>query len=278
MSNQSEKNLEYIREKILNDIESHVLSYHVSLGSYFGSTDLPLPIGSGTFVKFSVSSHIFYGILTAAHVIKDLKFGIAGQPSAIGLSKLINGNTVASIVPFPYIYARASIEGFQSKSKKAYRPDIAFIFLEIDKHLPNPELIANSIFYDLDAHIDLIVDDPQIISAFYRGAAPIRPDGLLDTAVCIGGGECLKFDGETQIQYWKIPNNLNESIAGASGAGFFRFDCNNRILIPSLEGVIVSEDDLTYSSIEAISSSYLYNTFLPELKNFCLNNLKYFLN
>ncbi|HAB98926.1 MAG TPA: hypothetical protein DCE71_03790, partial [Parachlamydiales bacterium] len=53
-------------EKLLNKIEEHVLKFHVSLGSYLGSSELPPPIGSGTFVKFSTLAHVVYGILTAA--------------------------------------------------------------------------------------------------------------------------------------------------------------------------------------------------------------------
>ena len=63
------------------------------------------------------------------------------------------------------------------------------------------------LFWDLDANVNLVIHDTQIASVFYRGAAPKRPDGLLDTAVCIGGGEILIFDdralfntGKSQIR------------------------------------------------------------------------------
>lgn len=83
---------------------------------------------------------------------------------------------------------------FHSESDDAYRSDIAFIALGVDGRLPSHELITGSLFYDLDANKELVMHDPQIASAFYRGAAPKRSDGLLDTAVCIGGGERLRFD------------------------------------------------------------------------------------
>jgi hypothetical protein len=272
----TDRELRYQKEELLNYIEKHVLSYHVSLGSYLGYSELPTPTGSGTFVKFSISSHSIYGILSAAHVVKDLKFGLKGGPSYIGLSKLQKGDTVACIAPFPYIYGIASIQGFQSNSRDAYKPDIAFIALGIDEHLPKHDLITLSSFYDLDGHIDLITHDSQIASAFYRGAAPKRPDGLLDTAVHIGGGELIKYDDEAMLHYWQVPNELHKSISGGSGAGFWRFDCNQQIIVPSLEGVVISEESISYSYFEALSPSYLYDEFLPKLKHVCSENLSWF--
>jgi hypothetical protein len=268
MKNQTEKELEESREKLLNKIEEHLLKYHVSLGSYLGSSELPPPIGSGTFVKFSTLSRVIYGILTAAHVVKDLKFGLLGQPAFVGLSKLLNGETIACSVSFQRIYACAEVKGFNSNSKDGYRPDIAFIALGMDGHLPNHELITNSLFYDLDINKELVIYDPQIASAFYRGAAPFRPDGLLDTAVCIGGGEILRYDDNAHLHYWEIPNDTSKSISGGSGAGFWRFECAKQQITPSLEGVVISEESSNYSYFEAMSSSYLYETFLPELKNY----------
>jgi len=272
----TEKELEELREKLLNKIEEHVLKYYVSLGSYLGSSELPPPIGSGTFVKFSILAHVVYGILTAAHVVKDLKFGLLGQPAFVGLSKLQNGKTIACSASFPYIYGCVEIEGFHSNSDNAYKPDIAFIALGIDGLLPNHELITESLFYDLDSNKELVMYDPQIASAFYRGAAPKRPDGLLDTAVCIGGGERLRSDDKAHLQYWEIPNNTNKSIAGGSGAGFWRFYCEKQQITPSLEGVVISEERSNYSYFEALSTPYLYEDFLPKLKQFCEKNLSYF--
>lgn len=272
----TEKELAELREKLLNKIEEHVLRFHVSLGSYLGSSELPPPIGSGTFVKFSILAHVVYGILTAAHVIKDLKFGLPGQPAFVGLSKLQNGDTVACSASFPYIYACVEIEGFQSDSDNPYKPDIAFIALGIDGCLPNHELITESFFYDLNSNKELILNDPQIASAFYRGAALPRPDGLLDTAVCIGGGETLRFDDKAHLQYWEIPNDTNKSIAGGSGAGFWRFYCEKEQITPSLEGVIISEERSNYSYFEALATPYLYEDFLPKLKKFSETNLSHF--
>lgn len=273
MNSLTEKELEELREKLFNKIEVHVLKYHVSLGNYLGSSELDPPIGSGTFVKFSIASHGIYGILTAAHVVKDLKFGLLGQPAFVGLSKLQNGDTIACSVSFSYIYGCVEIERFHSNSNDGYRPDIAFIALGTDGRLPDHELITESSFYDLDTNTDLVMHDPQIVSAFYRGAAPKRPDGLLDTAVCIGGGETLRFDDKAQLQYWEIPNDTNKSISGGSGAGFWRFFCEKGQITPSLEGVIISEEATNYSYFEAMSTSYLYETFLPGLKDFCAKEL-----
>jgi hypothetical protein len=264
---QTDEELMHQKEELLNYIEQHLLAYHVSLGSYFGHSELPDPIGSGTFVKFSISSHSIYGILSAAHVVKDLKLGVNGEPSYIGLSKLQRGYTVACITTCPYIYAIASIEGFHSNYRSAYKPDISFIALGIDDFLPKHDLITNSSFYNLDGHIGLIAHGPQIASAFYRGAAPKRPDGLLDTAAYIGGGEVLKYDDEAKLHYWQVPNELHKSISGGSGAGFWRFDCNQQTIAPSLEGVVVSEDSESYSYFEAITTSYLYDEFLPRIKH-----------
>lgn len=258
--------LEYSKESLFNHIEEHVLSYHVSLSSYLASPELLPPTGSGTFVKFLLSSHTIYGILTAAHVLKDLKFGIKGFPAFIGLSKLFKGDTISCLSQFLYIYLLVSTKGFYSNSNEAYRPDIAFITLGINTH-PDHALLKNSSFYDLDNYTGFEIDNPQIASAFYRGAAPLRADGLLDTKVCIGGGESLKLDDETQSLYWQIPNTSNESIKGASGAGFWRFDCNQQTPIASLEGVVTSEDVLSYSSFEAVSPSFLYENFLRGLKD-----------
>jgi hypothetical protein len=266
MNNLTEKEKEELRENLLNKIEEYVLKYHVSLGSYLGSSELPPPIGSGTFVKFNTLTHVVYGILTAAHVVKDLKFGLPGQPAFIGLSKLQNGDTIACSVSFQYIDACVEIEGFHSESDDGYRPDIAFIALGIDGR--NHELITESLFYDLDTNHGLVMDDPKIASAFYRGAAPKRPDGLLDTAVCIGGGERLRFDDKANLQYWVIPNDTNKSIAGASGAGFWRFQCEKQQITPSLEGIIISEERSNYSYFEALAISYLHEGFLPKLKEF----------
>ncbi len=269
----TEKELAELREKLFNKIEEHVLKFHVSLGIYLGFSELPPPIGSGTFVRFSTLEHVVYGILTAAHIVKDLKFGLPGQPAFIGLSKLQNRDTVACSVSFSYIYGCVEIEGFHSDSDNGYRPDIAFIVLGINGHLPNHELITESLFYDLDSNEEFVMHDPQIASAFYRGAAPKRPDGLLDTAVCIGGGERLRFDEKAHLQYWEIPNDTNKSIAGGSGAGFWRFYYEKEQITPSFEGVIISEECSNYSYFEALATPYLYEDFLPKLKEFCKNNL-----
>ncbi len=257
-------------KKLFNNIKKHVLDFHVSLGSYKSSSALPPPIGSGTFVKFSNLAHVVYGILTAAHVAKELK----DQPF-LGLSKPLNRDTVACGVSFLYIHFLVEHKGFQSDSGDGYNPDIAFIRLDIDGRLTSHKLITESHFWDLDSNKELGMNDPQIVSAFFRGAASKRPDGLLDTALCIGGGESLRFDDEAGLQYWEIPNNTNKSIAGGSGAGFWRFHCEKEQITPSLEGVITAEC-LNYSNIQAHAPPVLYEDFLPELKAYSRNNLECF--
>lgn len=270
-----QSDLQDLQEQLFNLFETHVLKYHVSLGNHLGGSELPPPIGSGTFVKFSIPSHTIYGILTAAHVIRNLKLEETEQPAFVGLSKLHNGETIACSAPSSYIHCYAEIKGFASPSADGYRPDIAFILLGIDECLTDQELITNSSFWDLDANVSLVINDRQIASVFYRGAAPKRPDGLLDTAVCIGGGEILKFDDQAHLYYWEVPNTSNKSIRGGSGAGFWRFDCNKQTIVASLEGVVISEESFTYSFFEAMSPSSLYDDFLPKLKDYCSHNLNF---
>ena len=101
-----QSDLQDLQEKLFNHFETHVLKYHVSLGSYLDLSELPSPFGSGTFVKFSIPSHTIYGILTAAHVIIDLKFGLVGQSAFVGLSKLHNGEKLPDCFIFLYLLLR----------------------------------------------------------------------------------------------------------------------------------------------------------------------------
>lgn len=264
-------------EKVLEEASEHILMHHVSLGGSSGEPDseLPLPDGSGTFAKFSVSVHTIYGIFTAAHVARGLKFGRNMGREFIGLSKLQKGDTVACSVTFPFIYHIASVEHFHSSSDESYRPDIAFIALGIDGCWPQHELIENSSFYDLDANQQLGLCDQRMFSAFYRGAAGKRPDGLLNTFAAIGGDEVLRYDEKIGVHYWEIPNTSGESIAGGSGAGFWRFRNEEGTLHKSFEGVVTAESQ-AFNSIEAIATPYFYDDFLPNLKKFCLENIDWF--
>ena len=266
-------------EKLLEEAEEHVLTHHVSLGGASSNPAFPSPIpdGSGTFVKFSIScNQIVYGILTAAHVARWLKFGQNEKGQFVGLSRLQNGDTIACSVTFPFIYHVASKHHFHLTSKEGYLPDIAFIALGLNKYLPVHELIENSSFYDLDDNKELELCNQQVFSSFCKGAGKLRPDGLIDTCITFGGGEFLKFDEKIGCQYWEIPNTSGSSIAGASGAGFWRFIFENGILRKSLEGVIIAEGD-GYDYIEAMETSYLYDSFLPELKKYCAENISWFL-
>ena len=265
-------------EKILEEASEHILAHHVSLGDSPGDPNLlsPPPNGSGSFVRFSIQEDmIVYGILTAAHVARWLRFGRNDNHQFVGLSKLQKGDTIACSVTFPFIYHIAPPEHFHSTSDEGYRPDIAFIALGMNQRLPSHELIIDSSFYNLDSNEELELSNRQIFSAFCKGAGKIRPDGLLNTYIAFGGGETLKFDEKTSIQYWRIPNTSGESIAGGSGAGFWRFIYKNGILYKSLEGVIIAEGQ-NCDYFEAMETSYLYDSFLPQLKKFCKDNLSWF--
>ena len=265
-------------EQLLNEASEHILAHHVSLGDSPGDPTRisPSPSGSGTFVKFSIKHNLtIYGILTAAHVARWLGFGRYNQHQFLGLSKLLKDVTIACSVSFPFIYHIAPPEEFHSQSDDAYRPDTAFIALGINDRLPNHELISNSFFFDLDSNQELPLSDNQIFSGFCKGAGTPRPDGLLNTFVALGGGEILKFDEKANIQYWQVPNTSRESIAGGSGAGFWRFILDGDVLRKSLEGVITSESR-NCDYFEVMEPSYIYYRFLPLLKKFCEDNFFWF--
>lgn len=265
-------------EKLFEQAIEHILAHHVSLGDSPGKAEMisPPPNGSGTFVKFSIQEDIIaYGILTADHIARWLKFGKNDNHQFLGLSKLQNADTIACSVTFFFTYHIVPIEELHSPSGYGYRPDIAFIALGINGRLPNHELINDSLFYDLDSNQELELFNTQIFSAFYKGAGKIRPDGLLDTCVEFGGGETLKFDEKADLQYWQVPNTSGDSIGGGSGAGFWRFLYKNGTLYKSLEGVIIAEGEKC-DYFEAMETSYLYNTFLPQLKKFCKDNFSWF--
>ena len=272
------KTTQEVLEELPEDFFEHILAHHVSLGDSPGDPSKlsPPPDGSGTFVRFTIQEGmVVYGILTAAHVARWLKFGRNGSSQFLGLSKLQKGDTLACSVTFPFIYLIASLERFHSTPNEGYRPDLAFIALGINQRLPSHELIVNSSFYDLDANEELELYNRQIFWAFCKGAGKNRPDGPLDTYVALGRGEMPKFDEKSSIQYWRVPNTSGESIAGGSGAGFWRFIENNGIFRKSLEGVIIAEGE-NCNYFEAMETMYLYSTFLPKLKKFCREKLSWF--
>lgn len=266
-------------DKMVDTASEHILAHHVSLGRSWANSAIPLPapIGSGTFVQFQSRIGIVYGILTAAHVARWLPFGRNNQGQFIGLSKLQNGNNIACSVTFLFIDHIAPPNQFHIYSNEAYRPDIAFIALGINK-IPKHELFDNSKFYDLDLNHELgFTEDPRILSAFFRGAchdSEISVDGYMATALCIGGGETIKYDEKTNIQYWQIPNTSKKSIGGGSGAGFWRFRYNEDVLLKSLEGVIIAEGN-GCDYIEAMAPPFLYDDFLLKLKAFCSENISW---
>lgn len=269
-----------IFEQMLSEASECVLAHHVSLGGSCANSAIPLPLpnGSGTFVRFKIDAGIVYGILTAAHVARWLKLGRNSQGQFLGLSKLQNGDSIACSVTFHFIHHVAPLDRFHINSHKAYRPDLAFIALGLNRY-SNHELLHNSKFFDLDANVELgFTEDPRILSGFFRGAchaSEISADGYMNTPLCIGGREVIRHDTETNIQYWEIPNTSKKSIGGGSGAGFWRFRYEREELKKFLEGVIIAEAD-NFSNIEAMAPPYLYDTYLIDLKDFCTVNLSWF--
>jgi len=253
-----------------------ILDYHVSLGDSIDGHVLATPNGSGTFVKFSVLNETMFGILTAAHIATRLKITTKDAHQFIGISKPHLHETLGCLTPFHFIFGNTDIRHFHSESNEGYLPDIAFIALGNDTFCLKHEIFTKSKFYDLDANIEFgFEEDLNIFSTFFRGACnddEITEDGLL-AEVCLGGGETIHFDNETKISYWKIPNSSKKTIAGASGAGFWRHKIDKDNLQTSLEGVIIAES-LLYDYVEAISPSYLYDTFLPNLRKYSIDFLK----
>lgn len=260
----------------INAASQLILDYHVSLGDSVDGHVLASPNGSGTFVKFSVLNKTMFGILTAAHIARRLKIMTKDIHQFIGISKPHLHDTLGCLTPFDFIFCNADTRYFHSTSNEGYLPDIAFIALGNDTFCPKHEIFTKSKFYDLDANIELgFEEDMNIFSTFFRGACnddEITNNGLL-AELCLGGGETIHFDTETKISYWKIPNSSKKTIAGASGAGFWRHKIDKDNLRTSFEGVIKAEGHLCHY-VEAISPSYLYDTFLPNLKKYSANFLK----
>lgn len=178
------------------------------------------------------------------------------------------GEGVACHCTFRFQYFNAATTHFHEQNEIAYRPDMAFVLLGIDEYFQH-ELFEQSEFYDMDSDCSLpVTEDPKIFSGFFRGActdAEIK-DGFLNTPICLGGGEKIHFDERAMAQYWEIPNTNRQTIRGASGAGFWRFRCDEGgLLTKSLAGVVIAES-VDCSQIEAMAASYVFDDFLPALK------------
>jgi hypothetical protein len=266
-------------DKMAADATLYILKHHISLGSYVSpdGNQLGPPSGSGTLVSFEVDGKRAYGILTAAHVARwtpIIKKNGENQ-EWIGLMKPSENQGCACLCTFRFQYFSVSIAHFHEQTGIAYRPDLAFILLGIDEY-PKHELFEKSEFYDMDNDISFLVEeDPQVFSGFFRGACMEKEikDGFLNTPICFGGGEKIRFDARAFVQYWEIPNTSGQTMRGGSGAAFWQFRCNeNGDLIKSLAGVITAEStgcDL----IEAIAASYIFDDFLPNLKKQVRNEL-----
>lgn len=127
------------------------------------------------------------------------------------------------------------------------------------------KLNLNQRFFNLDTNPELLPSNP-IESAFYKGAGDFLLNGYLDTGICWGGDETLKTDNHN-IQYWQISNKTCQSIGGASGGGFWRFYSNDNTCELSLAGIITSESEDCKKITAMATTPFLYEEFLPCLKN-----------
>jgi hypothetical protein len=139
-------------------------------------------------------------------------------------------------------------------------------------------LLLNSKFYDLDVkeENDLIAArQSSIISGFYRGATTDAEiiDNIVPIGPYTGGDEQLAHNQRSNIYYWKIPYQKKLWINGASGSAFWRVIEKNNQTDISLGGTIVCLSP-NKEKIHATSAIYLYQTFLPELKKACSEQLK----
>ncbi|MCB1111224.1 MAG: hypothetical protein H7A37_06790 [Chlamydiales bacterium] len=241
-------------EELINEAQKHSSLYHVAIGNSKDGNELAIPEGSGTLVTFSSGPVPIYGVLTAAHVLKKIRYQ---QTNRIGLSKAISYfDQLGCFTNFKYVQ-------LDEKNNSDF-PDLGFICLGCGES-PKHELFDKSAFYDLGSNMQLPTEDDQVFSTFIKGtSSKSRPDGLLNTFTAIGGGEKQKRDPSTGCDYWTIPNLLKESIEGASGAGFWRYKSINNRLHKSLEGVVISQSN-DFSECYATGEDYLCSTFFEKL-------------
>lgn len=265
-------------QPIVDDFVAAISPYVVSIGSGYPnkSEKLPPPDGSGTLVKFRTKRGVVYGVLTAAHVARWLE--CKDKSYFVGCSKIKNSKVLACSVNFLFIHFNADKYQFHNEFGGGYFPDLAFIALSLNK-IPNHPLFLESEFYDLDSNEEFGYEfDEKIFSGYYRGACPkdeYDSFGNAQITFCIGGEE--QIGHENNVHFWKIPNKDGRTIKGASGAGFFRCryegQGKDRLLVISLDGVIVSES-LSEGMVFAIAGSYLFEVYLPSLKEFCASEVE----
>ena len=260
-----------------------VLPHHVSLSISNAPNDLeiPPPIGSGTFLKCSrKNGKTLYGILTAQHISEKV-MPKSHKPEVkirtclliykfkgwIGLSIKKGAETLGCSVQPMMFYNKSSKIPLSDKNISTF-PDISFILLGVNGY-PTCECIDESSFYNWDGNPTIEVENTNIFSAFFRGAAPPKWEGssYMNTFTAITGGEELKTDRDSMVQCWKIPCPERVPIHGASGAGFWRMDCSKRPYRKSLCGVIVaqSEDCICIDAMGEESIHAMFNEMLETI-------------
>ncbi len=272
--------------EITKECFEYILPYHVSLSSSLGDKLLP-PDGSGIFVTFSVSSRSgiipIYGILTAGHVVEKIELITHKKHGGcfIGLSKPCNclGNTIyTSTYPIDLIlwefdrkYCRYLTQ-HQHGKEPFYERDISFIGLGSGEFLLQNELIQKSTFYNLDAPIEPKHSWPMV---FFRGACLDSEieDGTLNTEIYVAKKGEFKRYSKSKIPYLEISNPIDKSMSGASGSGLWMVCRDNGAINMSLRGIIVGQtdvidpEDFGNRKILALDIFYIYEIFLPLLKN-----------
>jgi hypothetical protein len=267
-------------EQLQTMLIEHMSQYQVSLG-----TSSDYPIASGTFIKFNALLEDkvvkVYGIFTAKHVLDDSDPKVESLCKSIivddkgrqfiVLSKLIKNVVVGCLANFPFFYAQADRNGARSSGR--FDPDLGFICIGFGKNIADHELLNNSKFYDLDENQERDLAEPEfsVMSGFYRGADEVV-DKVMLAGPYTGGGECLAYNQRSKVHYWKLQNPQNLLVHGSSGAGFWRLSLQNNIPYISLGGTIVCLSH-NQKRIHATAAQYLYECFLPELKQVCEKEL-----
>jgi hypothetical protein len=258
--------IEIKRNELAEIATKHALRYHVSLAE--PRTNLPFPEGSATLAKFSIIinniSIDVYGILTAAHVIyaifPEFRSGFIKHPW-IGLSKPSVYGEIGCLHHFRFLMCTLDDPGDL---------DLGFFLLGTIKKPPTHPLFLCSDFYDLDIPQQLTYQDSSDGSGLFRGAQPVEdPDEtfLDSTGFYCGGGEVILE--RQKLKYWKSKKLKNFSMAGASGAAFWRFrladiqHIQQNSLKAAFGGVVLEQDK---NNIFALSYEQLFEQFLPDLK------------
>jgi hypothetical protein len=272
--------MSFTLEKTIRLISEKVLRHHISLSKTVDEQDLSIPRAFGTLVSFRIKHDTVYGILTTAHFARGLlmtemnsinKFLYLSKPLITAKKQEL----ISCVVDYKLVFSTARKGKLSFPSSEIYHPDIAFIAFGIsESSFPNllyeSPVLAYSEFYDLDSNRELS-HNQTMLYAFFIGSGKNSSDGLLNIA--IGGCKKLKCDEELHIQLWEMSDISGQNIIGASGAGFWKFAICEGVLQKSLKGAINTESTQP-GCITTVDSSYLNNTFIPQLKEYCKKNLQ----